>query len=51
MKNHLETISRTSDAFSTKHKNILLLGDFNVCVDDETMKNFCNSYCLKSLIK
>ena len=30
---------------------ILLLGDFNACVDDETMKDFCSSYCLKSLIK
>ena len=32
IKNHVETISRTSDAFSTKYKNILLLGDFNACV-------------------
>ena len=29
----------------------ILLGDFNVCVDDETMRNFCNSYSLHSLIK
>ena len=29
----------------------MLLGDFNVCVDDETMRNFCNSYNLNSLIK
>ena len=29
----------------------ILLGDFNVCVDDETMRNFCNSYSLNSLIK
>ena len=34
-----------------KYDNIILFGDFNVCVDDETMKKFCNSYCLKSLIK
>ena len=25
--------------------------DFNTCVDDEAMKNFCSSYCLNSLIK
>ena len=29
----------------------MLLGDFNVRVDDETMRNFCNSYSLHSLIK
>ena len=29
----------------------ILLGDFNVCVDDETMRNFFNSYSLSSLIK
>ena len=29
----------------------MLLGDFNVCVDDETMRNFCNSYSLHSRIK
>ena len=33
-KNHVETISRTLDAFSTKCENILRLGDFNACVDD-----------------
>ena len=51
IKYHLEIISKALDAFSTKYKNIILLGDFNVCVDDETMRNFCNSYNLKSLIK
>ena len=50
-KNHLETITKALDAFSTKYKNIRLLGDFNVCVDDETMINFCNSYSLNTLIK
>ena len=51
IKNHLEKIGKTLDAFSTKYQNIILLGDFNVCVDDETMGNFCNSYSLNSLIK
>ena len=32
IKNYVETISRTSDIFYTKYKNILLLGDFNACV-------------------
>ena len=47
IKNHVKTINRTLDAFSTKYGNILLQGDFNACVDDETMKDFCSSYCLK----
>ena len=51
IKHHLEIISRPLDAFSTKYENVLLLGDFNICVDDEAMKNFCSSYCLNSLIK
>ena len=45
IKNHVGTISKTLDAFSTKYENILLLGDFNAWV------NFCSSYCLKSIIK
>ena len=37
--------------FSTKCENSLLLGNFSACVDDETMKDICSSYCLKGLIK
>ena len=51
IKNHIETIGRTLDAFSKKYENILFLGDFNASVDDETMKDFYSSFCLKSLIK
>ena len=51
MKNDLEIISRTLDTFTTKYKNIFLLGDFNTCADDETMKNFCSSCGLHILIK
>ena len=51
IKNHLAIISRTLDAFSTKYENIILLGDFKARVDVETMRNFCSSYSLNSLIK
>ena len=34
-----------------KYENILVLADFNACTDDETMKSFCSSYGLHSLIK
>ena len=30
IKNHLETISRALDTFSTKYENLVLLGDFKV---------------------
>ena len=48
---HLYIISRPLDAISTKHENIVLLGDFNACVDDEALQSFCKSYSLHSLIK
>ena len=51
IKNDLEIVSRMLDAFSLKYENILLLGNFILCSDDETMKNICSSSCLKSLIK
>ena len=34
IKNHLEIISKALDAFFTKYENIIILGDFNVCVYD-----------------
>ena len=37
IKNHLEIISKALDGFSTKYENIILLSNFNVCVDDETI--------------
>ena len=46
---HLDIISRSLHALSTK--NIVLLGDFNACVDDEALKTFCKFYSLHSLIK
>ena len=37
IKNHLEIISKALDAFSTKYENIILLGNFNVCVDNKKL--------------
>ena len=36
---------------STKYEDIVLLGDFNACVDDEALLTFCKSYSFISLIK
>ena len=49
--NHLNKIIRSLDIHSTKYENIVLLGDFNACVDDEALQTFCKSYSFNSLIK
>ena len=49
--NHINIISRLLDIDSTKYENIVLLGDFNVRVDDEALQAFCKSYSFNSLIK
>ena len=49
--NPLNIISRSLDIHSTKYENIVLLGDFNACVDDEALQTFCKSYSFNSLIK
>ena len=51
IENHLDIISRSLDTHSTKYENIVHLGDFNVCIDDEALKTFCKSYSFNSLIK
>ena len=48
---HVDIISRSLDALSTKYENIVLLGDLNACVDDEALQTFCKFYFLHSLIK
>ena len=48
---HLDTISKSLDTYSTTYDNILILGDFNACVNDEVLGTFCKSYNLTSLIK
>ena len=51
IENHLDIISRSLDTHSTKYENIVLLGDFNACVDDEDLQTFCKSDFFNSLIK
>ena len=44
-------INRSLDVLSNKYENIVLLEDFNACVDDEFLETFCKFYSLHSLIK
>ena len=39
------------DSHSSTYEKVLILGDFNVEVDDQNMKTFSDSYSLISLIK
>ena len=48
---HLDRLSKSLDVFYSNYDKLLLLGDFNVRVDENHMKSFCENYDLKSLIK
>ena len=49
--NHLQALSDFLDSHCSTYEKVLILGDFNVEVDDQNMKTFCDSYSLTSLIK
>ena len=49
--NHLIDIGRNLDLLSTNYDNILLLGDFNAEVENNFLKEFCDLYGMKSLIR
>ena len=48
---HLDSLNKSLDLFSSNFERIILLGDFNVEVDENRMKFFCEIYGLKNLIK
>ena len=41
IESHLNCLSRSIDSLSPKYENIVLLGDFNSCMDDSPMTGFC----------
>ena len=47
----LSHVGNSLDMFIRNYDNFLLLGDFNVEMIDERLKEFCNIYNLKNLIK
>ena len=49
--NHLIDIGRNLDLLSTSYDNILLLDDFNAEVENNFLKEFCDLYGMKSLIR
>ena len=48
---HLDTLRKGLDLYSAHYENTILVGDFNVSIDDPHMESFCESYRLKSLIE
>ena len=47
----LSHISKELDKFLPSYDNILLMGDFNSCVSENAMHEFCEMYSLENLIK
>ena len=47
---HLYALSKSIDVITSKYDNLLFLGDFNAGVKDKSVKNFCRSYNLTSVI-
>ena len=48
---HLDTLSKSLDLYSGHYENTILIGDFNVSIDDPQIKSFCESYRFRSLTK
>ena len=47
--NRLEYLNRIVDEFSKNYDNVIFLGDFNTCIDDDAMTSFCSLNILTSL--
>ena len=48
---HLDTSSTYLDLHSKTYEKILILGDFNLGIEEQHVKAFCDNYNLRSLIK
>ena len=51
MCNHLDALSIYLDLHSSTYEKVLILGDFNIGIDEHHVKAFCDNYNLTSLIK
>ena len=49
--NHLNCIGRNLDSRLEQYENFILMGDFNVEPNHATMKNFCQIYGCKNIVK
>ena len=44
-------LSKKLNIYSTSYDNFIILGDFNFEMEEQQIKDFCDSYSLKSLIR
>ena len=47
---HLHTLSAKLDTYSSSYNNFIILDDFNIEMQEQQIKAFCDNYSLKSLI-
>ena len=48
---HLDMLRKSLYLYSAHYENTILLGDFNVNIDDPNMESFCESHRFKRLIR
>ena len=48
---HLECLNKSLALHLSKYEHFLVLRDFNVCVEDSSVSEFCDTYNLKRLIR
>ena len=46
-----ETLSERLALYSSSYENLIIVGDFNLCVEEFCMLGFCNTFALKIFIK
>ena len=51
IENHLEILSKNLALSSSSYENLVIIGDFNLYVEEISMSGFCDTFGLKSLIK
>ena len=49
--NHLRALNEKLDMYSTSYGNFVILGDFNIEMEEQQIKGFCDNCSLKSLIR
>ena len=49
--NHLQSIRKKLDLYSSNYESIILVGDFNSEINDKCMNDFFESYNLNSLVR
>ena len=51
MGNHLRALSEKLETYSSNYNNFIILGDFNIEMEEQQVKAFCDNYGLKSPIR